>query len=195
MKLRTFLATVVFACASLMAHAGEVTRPAAPTAFGEGEYRMGPEDLIEVFVWKEPDLTTTVTVRPDGKISLPLLNEVDASGKTAVELQAEVAGKLRKFVSNPVVSVIVKEVNSPKFSVLGQVRKPDRYRIKQSTTVLDAVALAGGFTDFAKRDKVTVIRRHGPRDTERIHVDLKRMVKDDGTSGFYVQPGDAIYVD
>src|SRR5262249_5575453 len=122
---------------SLPLIAGDQTKPAPNSAvsrtspsFGESEYRLGPEDLIEVFVWKQPPFSTSVVIRPDGKISLPLLGELDATGKTSVELQGEIATRLRQYVSEPMVNVIVKEINSPKVSVLGQVRKPDRYHIK-----------------------------------------------------------------
>ena len=109
-----------------------------------------PEDLIECFVYKEPELTATVVVRPDGMISLPLAGEIQATGKTAPELKTEITEKLREFIADPVVSVIVKEINSPKISVFGEVRKPDVFPIKQRMSVLDAIALAGGFTEFAK---------------------------------------------
>src|SRR5512140_1927194 len=145
---------VLVACLAMGALAGDRTKSdtksteATQYVFGEGEYRMGPEDVVQVFVWKEPDLSTTAQIRPDGKLSLPLVGEIEATGKTATALQTELATKLKQFVNNPVVTVTIKEINSPKVSVLGQVRKPDRYRIKQRITVLEAIALAGGFTDW-----------------------------------------------
>jgi polysaccharide biosynthesis/export protein len=163
-------------------------------AFGESDYRVGPEDVLEVFVWREPELSTTVVVRPDGKISLPLISELEAQGMTAKELQEEVTTRLRKYVANPVVNVIVKEINSPNISVLGQVRRPDRYRIKQRITVLEAVALAGGFTEFAKRDRVTIIR-NSSKGKERIQVDLRRAVREGGSPVYYLEPSDTVYVD
>ncbi len=160
--------------------------------FGEGEYRLGPEDVISVFVWKQPDLSTTVMIRPDRKISLPLIGEMDAAGKTASQLQNEIAAQLHQYVQDPRVNVIVKEVNSPAISVLGQVRKPDRYRIRQRTTALEAIAMAGGFTEFAKRDQVTVIRNGAP-DKPRIQIDLKKVVS--GKSDVhYLEPLDTVYV-
>src|SRR5580658_3837687 len=148
-------------------------------AFGEREYRLGPEDVLSVFVWKQPDLSTTVVIRPDRKISLPLLGEVEAAGKTATQLQTEIAAALRQFVNDPRVNVMVKEVNFPAVTVLGQVRKPDRYHIRQRVTALEAIAMAGGFTEFAKRDKVTIIRNTDPEKT-RIQVDLKKVVNGHG---------------
>ena len=166
--------------------------PAANTVFGQSEYRLGAEDVISVFVWKQPDLSTTVVIRPDGKISLPLLGELEASGKTAGQLQAEIAVQLKQFVVDPRVNVIVKEVNSPAISVLGQVRKPDRYHIRQRVTALEAIAMAGGFTDFAKRDKVTIIRNSGAEKV-RIQVDLKKVVSGHGEV-YYLEPLDTLYV-
>ncbi len=167
--------------------------PAAPgTAFGEAEYLLGPEDVLSVFVWKQPDLSTTVVIRPDRKISLPLLGEIEAAGKTAGQLQTEIAAQLRQFVVDPHVNVMVKEINSPVISVLGQVRKPDRYHIRQRVTALDAIAMAGGFTEFAKRDKVTIIRNSGTEKI-RIQIDLKKVVSGHGDV-YYLEPLDTIYV-
>jgi polysaccharide export outer membrane protein len=164
------------------------------TAVDASDYRLGPEDVIDVFVWKEPDLTTTVVVRPDGKISLPLANELEASGKTASELQQEIAAKLARYITQPVVNVMVKQINSLKISVLGEVRKPDVYRIKNRVTVLDAIAMAGGFTDLARPSRVIVLR-NTPSGPQRIKIDINRLVAEDKGSPFYLQPLDAIYVE
>jgi len=198
-EMKTLLMIVLLAC-SLQLHAEDLTKPvptagasAEPATFGESDYRLGPEDVIGVLVWKQPELSTTVVVRPDGKITLALLGELEATGKTSLQLQEEITKRLRQYVSDPMVNVVVKEINSPKFSVLGQVRKPDRYHLKQRLTVLDAIALAGGFTDFAKRDKVTIIRNSGP-DKIRIQVNLKKVVEDKRGEVYYVEPLDTIYV-
>ncbi|HEY1338873.1 MAG TPA: polysaccharide biosynthesis/export family protein, partial [Bryobacteraceae bacterium] len=96
----------------------------ASSGITRSEYRLGPEDVIEVFVWKEPELSTTVALRPDGRISLPLAGEFDASGKTTAQLQNEIATQLTRYITEPVVNVMVKQINSLKISVLGEVRKP-----------------------------------------------------------------------
>jgi polysaccharide export outer membrane protein len=168
-----------------------VTPMAAPVA---SDYRLGPEDVIDVFVWKEPDLSTTVVVRPDGKISLPLANELEASGKTAAELQQEIVDKLRRYVTQPVVSVMVKQINSMKISILGEVRKPDVYRIKNRVTVLDAIAMAGGFTDLARPTRVIVIRNtaKGP---QKIRINVKQVVTGTDQAPIYLQPMDTVYVE
>jgi len=168
----------------------------APTAraFGDSEFRLGPEDVIEVFVWKEPDLSTTAVVRPDGKVSLPLIGELHTSGKTVVELQKEIFQKLAQYVAEPVVNVIVKEVNSAKVSVLGEVKTPGMYKIKDRATLLDAIALAGGFTEYAKRNKVTVIRSVTAGEQKLIKLNVDDQIKRGESELFYILPYDKIYV-
>ena len=161
-------------------------------SFGDGEYFLGPEDVVQVWVWKEPDLSTTAVVRPDGKLSLPLIGELDAKEKTALQLQEEIRNRLRSYLADPVVTVIVKEINFPKISVLGKVNKPNVYTIKQKLTILDAIALAGGFTEFAKRDRVTIIRNNSSRQ-QRFQVNLKRLDKE--SVPVYLQPFDTVYVE
>ena len=176
-------------------HAGDKQKPleiqSAPGF--DRDYRLGPEDLVEVFVWKEPDLTTTVAVRPDGRISLPLTNELQASGQTVTELQGEITKRLARFIANPVVNVMVKEVKSPKISVLGEVKKPDVYKMPQKLSVLDAIALAGGFTEFAKPEKVVVIW-NGSGAVQRIPVNVKKLLKAGRGEVFPLQPSDVVYV-
>jgi polysaccharide export outer membrane protein len=174
--------------------AAEPAAPSLPANFGEGEYRLGAEDRIQFHVWKEPDLSTTVVVRPDGKISLPLIGEIEAVGKTVVQIQDETTRRLKQYVTDPMVTVIVTEVNSPKVSVLGQVKRPDVYSIKQRVTVLDAIAMAGGFTEYANRDSVVIIRA-AKWGVQRIKLNLKPLIKDGRSSLPYVQPADTIYVE
>lgn len=187
---------VVLIAASMpfIAFAADAAKTTAATTAASPDYRIGPEDVIDVFVWKEPELSSSVVVRPDGKISLPLANEIDASGKTATDLRAEIIEKLNKYIAQPVVSVMIKQVNSLKISVLGEVRKPDMYRIKNRVTVLEAIAMAGGFTDLAKPTKVVVIRNSaaGP---QRIKINIKQAVEDQRTAPFYLEPLDTVYVD
>jgi polysaccharide biosynthesis/export protein len=145
-------------------------------------------------VWKEPELTTTVVIRPDGRISLPLANELEASGKTAVQLQQEITARLSAYVVHPVVNVMVKQVNSLKVSVLGEVRRPDVYRIKNRVTVLDAIAMAGGFTDLARPNKVIVLRST-PAGPQRIKINIKQLVADESGAPVYLQTLDTVYVE
>jgi polysaccharide export outer membrane protein len=145
-------------------------------------------------VYKEPELTVTVVVRPDGKISLPLIGELSVNGKTASEMQKEIAQKLSQYISEPTVNFIVKEVNSAKVSVLGEVKTPGMYKIKDRATVLDAVALAGGFTEYAKRDKVTLIRIDSNGRQRQIPVNVEDQIKGRNGDLFYILPYDKIYV-
>jgi polysaccharide export outer membrane protein len=131
---------------------------------------MGVDDVIEVSVYKDPDLTRTVPVRPDGKISLPIVGEVVASGRTPEEIRTEVIDRLHQYVKDPtVVSVIVREVHSARFYVIGEVMKPGVYPLHDDTTALQAVAVAGGAGEFSARDRATVIRAAGGG---RVVVDL-----------------------
>ena len=163
-------------------------------AFGDGEYRLGPGDVIEVFVWKEPDLTTTAMVRPDGKISLPLLNELEATNRTVAQLQKEVSNSLSKYLAEPVVTIILKEVNAPRISVLGNVRKPDVYKIRNKVSVLDAIALAGGFNDYARRERVIVIRTTASG-AQKYKLNIKKLLEDPGAGIFYLSENDTVYVE
>src|SRR4030095_683935 len=157
-------------------------------------FRLGPDDVIEVSVYQDKELSTTVPVRPDGKISVPLIGEMPASGKTAVELQKEIAEKYGRFISEPSVTVVVKEVNSPKISVLGEVKTPGIYKIKDRSTLLDAIAMAGGLTEYAKKDKITIIRVDPAGEQQRIKVNLDDYFKGRNTDPFYVLPYDKIYI-
>lgn len=192
-KRAAYLTILLLATATLAA-AADVLKPPAGAIPGTAEYRLGAEDMIDVFVWKEPELTTTVVIRPDGRISLPLAGELEASGKTAAELQQEITAKLSKYVVQPTVNVMVKQVNSLKISVLGEVRRPDVYRIKNRVTVLDAIAMAGGFTDLARPNKVVVLRNtsSGP---QRIKINIKQLVEDVNGAPFYLQALDTVYVE
>ena len=163
-------------------------------SYGESEFQLGPDDVIQVFVFKEPDLSAEIPVRPDGKISLPLIGELPVSGKTAVELAKEISQKLTQYIANPAVNVIVKEVNSAQVSVLGEVNTPGRYKINPRATALDAVAQAGGFTIYAKRDKVTLIRVGPSGEQKRMQLNVEEQIKGHKSDLFYVLPYDKIYV-
>jgi polysaccharide biosynthesis/export protein len=169
-------------------------KTAAPRPYGESEFQLGPDDVIEVSVYQEKELGGTVPVRPDGKISIPLIGEMPASGKTAIQLQQEITLKYAQFVAAPAVTVVVKEVNSPKVSVLGEVKTPGVYKIKERSTLLDAIAMAGGLTEYAKKDKITIIRVDPAGEQQRIKVNLDDYFKGRNTDPFYVLPYDKIYI-
>src|SRR6201988_5084139 len=123
--------------------------PAAKPA-GEAEYKIGPQDVLRIDVWKEPEITRTIPVRPDGKISLPLLNDVQAAGLTAVELANSIRDSLKKFINNPQVTMTVTEINSRRIYVTGEVTRPGAMPLLPNMTVLQAVSSSGGFTQFAR---------------------------------------------
>ncbi|HXI03921.1 MAG TPA: polysaccharide biosynthesis/export family protein, partial [Candidatus Saccharimonadales bacterium] len=124
-------------------------------------YKIGVEDVLNVNVWKNPDLSITVPVRPDGRISLPLIGDVQAAGLTPMELKDRLTEMWKTYLSAPAVSVIVTEINSFKVYLVGEVARPGEQKLKNRTTLLQAVSLAGGFTQFAKSDKVVLLRREG----------------------------------
>jgi len=193
MNLRAIVGVITL-CGGLALNAfSQQTKPQIPPANNATEwgYRLGSEDVIECKVYKEPDLTTVAVVRPDGMISLPLVGEIQATGRTTAELEAVITLKLRESIEDPVVSVTVKEINSPKISVFGEVRKPDVFPIKQRMTVFDALSLAGGLTQFAKKDRVTILRI-GPSGQERIKLNLDHLIKEGDP--FYLKAGDTVVV-
>jgi len=163
------------------------------------EFLLGPEDVLEVTVWRNQDLSRTVVVRPDGKISLPLIGDVQASGLSAAQVAAKIAARLTEFKENPNVSVSIKEVNSYFIYVLGEVLKPGKYPIKSYATVLQGVSLAGGFTPYASKNKMQVIRTltngDGNENQLRIPVPYNELISGKGEiENFVLKSGDTIVV-
>ena len=159
-----------------------------------GRYRMGPGDVLDIAVWNNAALSRTVPVRPDGMISLPLLNDVQAAGLTPMEMRVALVEKLVKYTPTPEVSVIVREVQSFRVSAIGEVRKPDRYDLRGRATVLDALAMAGGFAEFAARSRVVILRQNGTTE-KRIPFNYNAVVSADGDrANFSLEPGDIILV-
>jgi polysaccharide export outer membrane protein len=158
------------------------------------QYRIGPEDLIAVTVWKNDAMSRAVPVRPDGMISLPLLDDVQAAGLTAMELRDVIAKRLVEYMPSPEVSVIVNDVRSFKVSVMGEVARPARYELKSVTTVLDVLAQAGGFNQFANRSKIVILRPNGKGMT-RIPFNYNKVIASGGEDeNFYLQSGDIVLV-
>ena len=143
----------------------------------DNNYVIGVDDVLAINVWKEPDVSKTVPVRSDGKISLPLAGEIQASGETPLQLEQELTAKLRGYISEPEVTVIVEQIKSQKFNVLGQVTRPGSYPLSNSPTVLDAIALAGGFRDFAKQKAIYVLRHNPDGSESRLHFNYKDVIK------------------
>jgi polysaccharide export outer membrane protein len=166
-------------------------QPSAETTPG---YRIGPEDVLQVSVWNNEAMSRTAPVRPDGNISLPLLNDVAAAGLTPMELREELMRRLTTYMPHPEVSVIVTEVRSFKVAVIGQVPKPDRYEFRSAATVMDVLALAGGFTEFASRSRIVVLRSNGQK-TERIPFDYDKVrASDPSQRNFELRAGDIVLV-
>lgn len=158
------------------------------------DYRIGPEDVLDIQVWKNcPDVCRTVPVRPDGKVSLPLVNDVQAAGLTPTELRQQLAERLAVFLPSPEVSVIVREVHSVKVAVIGAVKMPGHYEVNSPGTVLELIARAQGLTEFAARDKIVVIRQNGTT-TTRIPFNYRKVAEGNEHDNFYVRPGDIIVV-
>jgi polysaccharide biosynthesis/export protein len=146
----------LYSCANVVEHPFDAS---AEPQSGD-DYQLGPEDVLEVVVWKNADLSKVVTVRPDGRISLPLIGEVPAAGFTADQVREIISGKLTEYYKEPPsVSLIVQQANSYVIYIIGEVQRPAQYQVKRGTTFLQAIALAGGFTPFASPNNMVVLRR------------------------------------
>ncbi len=143
----------------------------------DDHYVIGNSDMLDINVWQEKDLTESVPVRSDGKISLPLIGEIQASGRTPLQLQEEITAKLRSYLTAPDVTVMVLQMNSRRFNVLGRVAKPGSYPLSATTTVLDAIAVAGGYLDFAKVKKIYILRRDAQGGLSRIPFNYKDVIE------------------
>jgi polysaccharide export outer membrane protein len=158
------------------------------------EYLIGPEDVLDVSIWKNcPELCRVVPVRPDGKVSLPLVNDVQAAGLTPMELRQHLTAQLAEYLPTPEVSVIVREVHNFKVAVVGSVKMPGDYEIKSQATVLELIARAQGLTEFANRDKIVVLRQSGTK-TDRIQFNYRKVAEGHDQDNFYVRAGDVIVV-
>ena len=158
------------------------------------EYRIGAEDTLQISIWRNEAMSKTIPVRPDGMISLPLLNDVKAAGLTPTELRQVITTKLAEYMPSPEVSVILTDVRSFKVSVIGEVRRPARYELKSWTTILDVLALAGGFTEFAARGRIVVLRPNG-KTIKSIQFNYNKVVTAGGEQeNFYLRPGDIVLV-
>jgi polysaccharide export outer membrane protein len=170
----------------------EASPKGAPT---DDSYIIGNDDVLAISVWKETDLTKQVPVRSDGKISLPLIGEVQAAGRTPLQLQQEITSRLKSFITEPQVTVIVQQINSQKFNILGEVTKPGSYSLTNGETIVDAIAAAGGFKDFAKKKSIYVLRQTGDGEQTRIGFNYQDFIKGkDTTKNVALKPRDTIVV-
>lgn len=168
--------------------------PAATKAHDDS-FVIGNDDVLAINVWKEPDVSRSIPVRSDGKISLPLVGEVQATGRTPLKLEQDIAARLKSYIAEPEVTVIVQQINSQKFNVLGMVNRPGAYPISNSATVLDAIALAGGFRDFAKQKSIYVLRQNADGTETKLPFNYKDVVKGHNPAqNIKLQPRDTIVV-
>ena len=176
------------------ANANSAMAPAPePKSLGGPEYVIGPDDALHISVWKEPDLTATLPVRPDGKISLPLLNDVQAAGLTPVQLADSLTTKLKKYVADPRVTVVVTQINSKRVYLVGEVLHPGPLPMLPNMTVLQALA-SGGFTQFANTKGIYVLRTENGRQT-KIPVNYRKLIKGESVDqNIVLKPGDTIVV-
>jgi len=176
---QTATASAKPAAASAAADPNKTTPVATvPAANVKDDYVIGNGDELFINVWKEPDMTRAVPVRPDGKITLPLLGDVQASGLTPRKLEAELTKQMTSYVSNPSVTVTVQAVHSQKFNIVGEVAKPGTYDLSgPPSTVLDAIAMAGGLRDFAKSKKIYILRVKEDGSTIRLPFNYSQVIK------------------
>jgi polysaccharide biosynthesis/export protein len=188
-------ALLVVAFLSVQVASGWAQTPARPDSPKPPvDYQIGAGDVLQIFVWKEADLTKEVTVRLDGRVTVPLLGDVDAAGRSPQQLSEELARSFGKFVEAPRVTVGVNRANSTRFYVVGLVGKPGEFQLSGSTTVLQGLALAGGFREYAKTESILIIRQE-PGGQRAIPVNYKRIEdgKDIGQN-VLLRPGDTIVV-
>lgn len=176
-------------------------QPPAPAAEScLGVYVIGPDDVLDVSVWGNTEVSKTVPVRPDGRISLPLVNDIQAAGLTPMQLRDAITKGLTPYIPAPAVSVLVREIHSFKVTVIGQVKTPGRYELKDRATVLDVLAIAGGLTEYADRDGIAVLRqdagttRRIPFPYDKLTKSGRNASKNGGVENFCVKAGDVILV-
>ncbi len=177
-----------------------VSTPVQPATEGatkahNDSFVIGNDDHLAISVWKEPELTKAIPVRSDGKISLPLVGEIQASGRTPLQLELDIANRLRNYITVPEVTVIVEQINSKKYNILGQVGRPGAFPLTRSTTIMDAIALAGGFKDFAKTKGVYILRQNPDGTQSRLNFNYKEFIKGKNLSqNVKIEPQDTIIV-
>jgi polysaccharide biosynthesis/export protein len=176
---------------------GTYTQTAAAAAQNpptDAEYKIGAQDVLNIDVWKEPEITRTVPVRPDGKITLPLINDVQAAGLTPMELAHTIRDELKKYLNDPQVSVTVQQINSQRVYVTGEVVHPGAFPLLPNMTVLEALTSSGGFTQFAKTKSIYVLRMQGGKQS-KLPFNYKAVLSGKKPAdNIQLQPGDTIVV-
>ena len=174
--------------------AGTSQKNAQPAATTDPPYVIGAEDVLDISVWNEPQITQTVPVRPDGKISLPLLNDVQAAGLTPMQLSAVITERLKKYLADPQVTVIVREINSQRYYIMGDVNRAGAYPLLPNMTILQALSGAGGFTPFAKLSDIYLLRMENGHEV-KLPFNYKDVIKGKNTAeNALLKPGDTVIV-
>lgn len=187
--------TTSAAAADSSAKAAQPENRASVSIVDSKSYVIGENDVLEIDVWKEKEISRTIPVRPDGKISLPLVGEIQASGMTPMQLQDDLTKRLKAYIENPEVTVIVSDPRSHQFNVVGEVNRPGSYQLSQAMTVLDAIAQSGGFKDFAKETKIYVLRPMPDGTRVRMPFNYKQVIKgNDMQENVALKPGDTVVV-
>lgn len=175
------------------APAGDATPPPLASGAAASNYIIGASDTLNVTVWKDPTFSGPVLVRPDGMISIPLLGDIPAAGSTPIQLREVIAAKLRKYIQDPQVSVVLTQVNSKKIYLLGEINKKGPVEMTPGMTLLEAVSSGGGLTDYAKTKKIYILRDDNGKHL-RIPVNYKDALKGNSALNLALQPGDTIVV-
>jgi polysaccharide biosynthesis/export protein len=164
-------------------------------AHSDSSYVIGANDVLAINVWKEPDISRSVPVRSDGKISLPLVGELQAGGQTPRQLEEEITKHLQSYISEPEVTVIVTDSKSQRVNIMGMVSRPGAYLLTSATTVLDAIAMAGGFKDFAKQKSIYVLRQNADGTQQRLSFNYKEVIKGKNPEqNVRLQAGDTVVI-
>jgi polysaccharide biosynthesis/export protein len=197
------LALVLTAATSLAAQQapanGKVATPPAGVTIPTGvtpppDYVIGPDDVLTVVFWREKELSSEVAVRPDGKITLPLMNDIQAAGLTPEQLRDELTKAAEKYVEGPTVTVVVKAINSRKVFITGMISKPGPYPLTGPTTVTQLIAMAGGLHEFAKKKDITILRNEGGREVAYRFNFQDVMKRKNLQQNIELKPGDTIIV-
>ena len=197
---RLFILALILPCLFCHAQSKESAGKSAPQATSPSSagpavdsYVIGKSDVLSVTVWKQPDLSGNLLVRPDGMVSMPLLGDVQAAGSTPLQLADRIETKLKKYMQDPEVSVVVTQINSKVIYLLGEVGKKGPVQMTAGMTLLEAIASAGGLTDFANSKKMYILRSEDGKH-QKIRVRYKQALKGDPASNLLLQPGDTIVV-
>jgi polysaccharide export outer membrane protein len=177
----------------LLALACATTKSDRVEARAPAEYRIGREDVLEIVVWREPELTRVMPVRPDGFIAMPLAGEIQAAGKTPSELKGELTKALQPYVRDASVAVLVREINGPRISVLGEVVRAGAFPLRGTMSITQALATAGGPNEFAG-DRIVWLRQKRDGQQERVNLSIKELMQGEAEGALWVSPGDVLYV-